>query len=270
MRITNNLPAINAQRNLYTNEAHGAKTREKLASGLAINRASDNAAGLAISEIMRSQILGLSQATRNSQDGISMVQTAEGGLSESSSILTRMRELSVQAANGTYTDNDRKSIQDEIDQLKGELNNIANNTTFNNKNLLNGSLNTSVQTGANESDRMAFSIGNMNTSGLGVSALDVTTAESAGKAISSIDSAIAGLSSQRSGIGSIQNHLEHTINNLRVAQENQVAAESRIRDADMAAEMMDLSRSDILSQASTAMAAQANQQPQQVLNLLSR
>ena len=287
MRINQNISAMNTHSRLT--QANNAKSNSlaRLSSGLRINRAGDDAAGLAISEKMRGQIGGLNQAVRNAQDGISLIQTAEGGLNETHSILNRMRELAVQAANDTYTDEDRGEIQKEIVALRDEISRIASDTTFNTRNLLKveeGEDNNSFtfQVGANEGQAITITVGDMQAESLGnfvdggtdpdtgvmISAIDVSSQEDATEAISSIDAAIGQVSEQRSALGAAQNRLEHTINNLTATSENLAAAESRIRDVDMAQEMMEFTKNNILSQAATSMLAQANQTPQQVLQLL--
>ncbi|MFC0477857.1 flagellin [Robertmurraya beringensis] len=370
MRINHNIAALNTYRQLNSASTAQSKSMEKLSSGLRINRAGDDAAGLAISEKMRGQIRGLEQASRNSQDGISLIQTAEGALNETHDMLQRMRELAVQANNDTNNGDDRKAIQDEIKQLNSEIDRIANKTTFNTKNLLDGSLGAKVKTGAgsqatltgsgvtanltgldngktisftaaatgitakvdgvsqtislgasvsagsslnfdklgfslnfsstfttasmnskslqtdgtqakfqigaNEDTTLAINIGNMKSTALGsgnagttatVSAVNVET-NSFDNDIKVIDQAIKQVSSERGKLGSWQNRLEHTINNLNTSSENLTAAESRVRDVDMAKEMMTQTKNSILSQAAQAMLAQANQQPQGVLQLL--
>jgi flagellin len=269
MKINHNLPAMNTQYNQYSNNKLNAKAAEKISSGRGINKAADNAAGLAIVAAMANQIGGLTQATQNSQDAVSLVQTADGALNESQSMLNRINVLSVQAANSTYTDSQRGMIQDEITQLQGGLNDIANTTSFNNQNLLNGSAtNMTFQTGANELNNMTASIGNMNSVTLGVSTIDVTNAASAGKAITSAQQASSVVSSQRSSLGAYQNRLQDNINGLGNAVENQTASLSGIQDADTAAAIMDYTKSNILQQTNNAMMAQANKQPSQVLRLL--
>ncbi|KOP77744.1 flagellin [Lysinibacillus sp. FJAT-14745] len=275
MRIQHNISALNTHRNLTFNNAQASKNLEKLSSGYKINRAGDDAAGLAISEKMRSQIKGLDMATKNSQDGISLIQTAEGALNETHAILQRMRELSVQSRNGTNEDLDRGFLNDEVTQLKEEIKRIADTTEFNNKKLLNGNLSGAnktlvLQIGANQGQTMSLSIGNMTTASLSTSlnAGSISTQSGASKYIKSVDDAIEKVSKQRSKLGAVQNRLEHTINNLGAASENLSAAESRIRDTDMAKEMMDFTKNNILMQAAQSMLAQANQQPQGVLQLL--
>lgn len=382
MRINNNIAALNTYRGLTTNTAATSKSLEKLSSGLRINRAGDDAAGLAISEKMRGQIRGLNMAQKNAQDGISLIQTAEGALTETHSILQRMRELAVQSSNDTNTDADRAELQKEVDQLVEEIDRIANTTEFNTKKLLNGDLsgvntedafavinekssdvfssvtfatsgttvddnsynvriasqqtgtstfvvewtdqkgNTGTvtidgsttstftignnvrgaeltlttlstlsigkeatittratvtdvdddsltyQIGANSSQTMRVGIEDMSAAALNVDGIKVDSAAAAEASISAINAAIEDVSGQRAKLGAFQNRLEHTINNLGAASENLTAAESRIRDVDMAKEMMDFTKNNILTQAAQAMLAQANQQPQGVLQLL--
>jgi len=361
MRINHNISALNTYNKLSSNTAATSKSLEKLSSGLAINRAGDNAAGLAISEKMRGQIRGLDQASANANDGISLIQTAEGALNETHSILQRMRELSVQSSNDTNTDDDRAEIQKEIVQLNSEIDRIADDTTFNTKKLLSGNLGGTVdqdsatttvlavtgvatatttgaaadtytitsgaageltmtntagtktqtitnangaqslnftdfgitietnagytadaavgdvvvnagsikfQIGADEGQDMDLAINDMSASALGVDTIDLSTQAGASTAITDVDNAIKSVSSERAKLGAVQNRLEHTINNLGTSSENLSSAESRIRDVDMAAEMMEFTKNNILSQAAQSMLAQANQQPQGVLQLL--
>ena len=273
MIINHNLNALNAHRQMGINNANSGKAMEKLSSGLRINRAGDDAAGLAISEKMRGQIRGLDQASRNAQDGISMIQTAEGALNETHSILQRMRELAVQSASDTNTDDDRAEIQLEIADLIEEIDRIATTTQFNSQNLLDTTGGTTgaftFQIGSNEDQTITVTFADMQSSALGVDAIDVSTGATAGTAaITTIDTAIKKVSDERAQMGAKQNRLEHTINNLGTSSENLTAAESRIRDVDMAKEMMNFSKNNILNQAAQAMLAQANQQPQNVLQLL--
>lgn len=275
MRINNNLMAMNTHRQLGINSNAGAKSIEKLSSGLRINRAGDDAAGLAISEKMRGQIRGLNQASRNSQDGISMVQTAEGALNETHAILQRMRELTVQASNDTYTPEDRKTIGAEVTQLESEITRISEQTEFNTKTLLNGDQSSiKLQVGANSGQNVTFSIGNMSSNSLVVSGVGASIGHSAATAdiitakVEVINTALTKVSSERAKLGSIQNRLEHTIKNLDTSSENLQASESRIRDVDMAKEMMNFTKNNILQQAAQSMLAQANQAPQGVLQLL--
>ncbi|KIZ50053.1 flagellin [Bacillus safensis] len=322
MRINHNIAALNTLNRLSANNGASQKNMEKLSSGLKINRAGDDAAGLAISEKMRGQIRGLEMASKNAQDGISLIQTAEGALTETHSILQRVRELVVQAGNtGTQQGEDLAAIKDEITALVEEVDGISNRTEFNGKKLLNGTFNGVVtpgtpaipptdpddpstgtpavpatpgdalvfQIGANATQQIKVSIQDMSAAALGVT--DADGAVETGKSVKDIDvskfetiaadddggfddqlaivdGAIKQVSAQRSKLGAAQNRLEHTINNLGASSENLTAAESRIRDVDMAKEMSEFTKNNILSQASQAMLAQANQQPQNVLQLL--
>ncbi|WP_060788341.1 flagellin N-terminal helical domain-containing protein [Geobacillus zalihae] len=268
MRINHNIAALNTYRQLTAGTNAASKNMEKLSSGLRINRAGDDAAGLAISEKMRGQIRGLEMAAKNSQDAISLIQTAEGALNETHAILQRMRELAVQGANDTNTTADRNQIQQELNQLLSEIDRIADTTQFNTKNLLDGSFTGTFQVGANDGQVIALSITAMDTSGLGIGSISVDSNANASASMSLIDAAIAKVSTERSKLGAYQNRLEHTINNLQTSAENLTAAESRIRDVDMAKEMMEFTKNNILTQAAQAMLAQANQQPQSVLQLL--
>lgn len=368
MRINNNIAAMNTYSRLSSAQGAQAKSLEKLSSGLRINRAGDDAAGLAISEKMRGQVKGLNQAVRNAQDGISLIQTAEGGLNETHSILQRMRELTVQSQTDTNTDDDRAALNQEFQALKSEITRIGETTQFNTKPLLSGSLKTSIanaatnltpgtgiesittngakvetgytlqsnaagteltlsnaalgleekvtitkptgfeskevsfgslginvkvnsalaeisanntfdvtgtgsvslKIGANNAtgDSLTVDINDMTAAGLGVDAATIATKGGADSALSSLDGAIKSVSDERAKLGAFQNRLEHSINNLTTTSENLSAAESRIRDVDMAKEMMEFTKNNILNQASTAMLAQANQMPQGVLQLL--
>jgi flagellin len=271
MRINSNVEAFNAQRNLAFTATVFGKSVEKLSSGFRINRAADDAAGLSISEKLRSQIRGLAQAQRNAQDGISLVQTAEGALNEQHAILQRMRELAVHSSNGTLTDADRTQIQSEFDALSTELTRISEWTTFNGKKLLDGTLSLTLQIGSNNATAEQMTVAlttDMDATGLGLGTTSLATQGAAQTAIVTIDAAIGTVSTTRSTFGALQNRLEHTIANLSVAEENLVAAESRIRDVDMAEEMVNFTKTQILQQAGTAILAQANQAPQGVLALL--
>lgn len=276
MRINNNISAMNTYSKLTSAQTAQSKSLEKLSSGLRINRAGDDAAGLAISEKMRGQIRGLNQASRNSQDAISMIQTGEGALNETHSILQRMRELAVQSSNDTNTADDRAEIQLEVDDLIDELDRIATTTQFNGMNLLDvtgGAGGTTgdftFQIGANKDQTLMVTFNDMQAAALGVDSIDLgADAATSTLAIETIDSAIKLVSDERSKLGAKQNRLEHTINNLNASSENLQAAESRIRDVDMAKEMMEFTKNNILNQAATSMLAQANQQPQGVLQLL--
>jgi flagellin len=285
MIINHNISSMNALRNLNINSSAMSKTMERLSSGYRINRAADDAAGLAISEKMRAQISGLRQAQRNAQDGISLIQTAEGALNEVHSMLRRIRDLAVQASNGTYTDADKAEIQKEVKNLIGEISGIAVRTEFNTMKLLNFTGVTSktftFQVGANDEQTISIDLKDMRPESLEikdftvleikdftVSGASITTVSGASITLKTIDNAISVVSSFRSDLGAVQNRLEHTINNLAVSEENLQAAESRIRDADMAAEVAELTKAQILQQAGTAMLAQANMKSQSVLSLL--
>lgn len=269
MIINNNIPALNTHRQMGINQNAMQKSMEKLSSGLRINRAGDDAAGLAISEKMRGQIRGLDQASRNAQDGISLIQTAEGALDETHNILQRIRELSVQSSTDTNTDADRVELQKEVTALLAEVDRIADNTEFNTQKLLNGEYEEKVfHIGANEGQVLEVSIGDMTSTALSIDAIDISDQTGANTAIGALDAAIESVSSQRADLGALQNRLEHTISNLDNSSENLSAAESRIRDVDMAKEMMEMTRANILSQASQSMLAQANNTPQSVLQLL--
>ena len=275
MVVQHNMQAMNANRQLGVTTDGQKKVTEKLSSGYKINRAADDAAGLTISEKMRSNIRGLTQASANAQDGVSCVQTAEGALTEVHSMLQRMNELAVKAANGTNTSADRTAIQSEISALSSEISRVAQSTQFNTLNLLNGSFASgkTIQVGAANVDkqRITIKIAKMDATTLGVkaSAISVATEGGARSAISKITAAIAIVSKQRSDLGAVQNRLEHTIANLDNVVENTTAAESQIRDTDMAKTMVEYTKNNILSQAGTAMLAQANQSTQNVLSLLS-
>ncbi|MEO2207510.1 flagellin [Paenibacillus pabuli] len=254
MIINHNLPAVNTHRNMGLNNTAASKNMEKLSSGLRINRAADDAAGLSISEKMRGQIRGLEQAQRNVQDGISFAQTAEGAMNEVSSMLTRMKELNVQKENGTYSDSDKSNINAELNQLGSQIDAIMTNTTFNGINITDD-----VVVQADDSN---FQITITGVSTTGFSGLSSATN------LSSVSDAITAVAKQRSNLGAVQNRLEYTSNNLGTTVENLTASESRIRDTDMAKEMVALSKNNILLQASQSMLAQANSAPQGVLSLL--
>ena len=274
MVVQHNLQAANTNRQLGITTSAQAKSTEKLSSGYKINRAADDAAGLSISEKMRSQIRGLNKASSNAQDGVSLVQTAEGALNETHSILQRMNELATQAANGTNTTVDRSAIKAELDQLTSEIDRIQSTTQFNTMNLLDGTFSGTtnkmkLQVGALSGQSIDFSIANMCASKIGLkAALSVSTFTKAGSYIKSVTDAIEVVSKQRSAMGAIQNRLEHTIANLDTTSENTQSAESRIRDTDMASEMVTYSKNNILAQAGQSMLAQANQSTQGVLSLL--
>ncbi|WP_312067769.1 flagellin [Exiguobacterium sp.] len=296
MRITNNVQALKAYRNLSINQTNVKTTMDKLSSGQKINRGADDAAGLAISEKMRNRLKALDKAEQNVLDGVSMIQTAEGGLSETHNLLQRMRELAVQAGNGTLATEDRSAIQEEINQLTNEVSRIAKTTQFNGKELLSGKFNDAdsalfIQTNAGANEGISITINDMQALAIGVSsttqadpsirpldfssgdapeyALSVMTATDANDAISHYTKAIDTISQQRSQLGAIQNRFEATSSVLSVSVENLTASESRIRDTDMAREMMEYAKYNILNQSGMAMIAQANALPQGVLQLLN-
>jgi len=281
LRIQNNVEAFNAHRQLTGTAAKAAKSMEKLSSGYRVNRAADDAAGLAISEKMRGQIGGIAQAQRNAQDGVSLVQTAEGALNEVHSMLQRVRDLRVQFENGTLSADDKSAILSEVKQLSTEMADIQSTTEFNDIKLLQGDINGTVtgttadisfQVGANGSETITVTTVDLNgANGLGsIDGLSAATgtAEFSAITLDAIDTAINKVSTIRSDFGAVQNRLEHRLNNLSTYQENLVASESRIRDVDMAAEMVNFTKLGILQQAGTSMLAQANQSPQGVLSLL--
>jgi flagellin len=293
MRINHNIAALNTYRQLSNASNAQGKSMEKLSSGLRINKAGDDAAGLAISEKMRGQIRGLDMAAKNAQDATSMIQTAEGALNETHSILQRMRELAVQSSNDTNTDTDRSRLQEEVDELAKEITRISNTTEFNTQKLIDGTKDSNgigasltFHIGANASQNITLDIGAMDAKTLGVddttgtaatgaggdavtnAGIDISSQGAADTAITAIQDAIDTVSAERSKLGAYSNRLEHTVNNLGTSSENLTAAESRIRDVDMAKEMMSQTKNSILSQAAQAMLAQANQQPQGVLQLL--
>ena len=269
MVVQHNLTAMNTNRQLGITTTAQSKSTEKLSSGYKINRAGDDAAGLSISEKMRSQIRGLDKASANAADGISAIQVAEGALNETHSILQRMNELATQAANDTNTATDRTAIDAEMDELVAEIDRIQSTTQFNTMNLLDGSFTgKNLQVGALKGQNIAISIGKMDKTELGVQSLNVTDNAQAGTSMQAIQDAIETVSTQRSNLGALQNRLEHTIANLDTTSENTSSAESRIRDVDMAKEMVTYSKNNILAQAGQSMLAQANQSNQGVLSLL--
>lgn len=271
LRIYNNVEAANAHRVLSNTNNALSKSMERLSSGLRINRAADDAAGLAVSEVMRSQIRGMSVASRNAQDGVSMVQVADGALGNVGDMLQRVRDLAVQASNGTLTDAQRANLDAEVQQILSEINTTGSDTEFNGIKILSGSVATSavtLQVGANGGQVIAFTIGTISTTALTLNGLAVSTATAASAAIASIDSAISTVTAQRASLGAVQNRLELTISRLGLTSENLQAAESRIRDADMASEMISFTKNQILQQSGMAMLSQANSAPQSVLSLL--
>jgi flagellin len=262
LRIQNNVEALGAHRNLTATAGHIAKSMERLSSGYRINRAADDAAGLAISERMRSQIRGLGQTTRNIQDGVSLVQTAEGNLDEVHSMLQRVRELAVQYKNGTLSSSDQAAIQTEVNQLASEIERIGTSAKFNGITLLAASGTVTFQVAVNDGDSITVSTISLGSTVGTFTGLSTTTA------ISAIDAAITAVSAARATFGAVQNRLEHSLSANAVYRENMVAAESRVRDVDMASEMVDFTKFQILQQAGTSMLAQANQAPQGVMSLL--
>jgi flagellin len=265
LRIQNNIEAFNAHRNLVSTQSAAQKSMERLSSGFRINRAADDAAGLAISEKLRAQIGGVGQAQRNAQDAVSLVQTAEGALGEVHSMLQRVRDLAVQYNNGTLSTSDKAAITAEVGQLCAEIDRIGSDTKFNQIALLTGSAAITFQVGAEDGQTIV-----VNAVALFSSANVDPTLFSFGTTVTlaSIDAAIDNVSAARATFGSVQNRLEHTMNNLATYEENLTASESRIRDIDMASEMVNFTKNNILQQAGTSMLAQANQAPQSVLSLL--
>lgn len=271
LQIATNVGALNAYRNLSVNQNDVSKSLEKLSSGLRINRAADDAAGLAISEGLRSQVNGLNVAARNAQDGISVIQTAEGALTEVHSILQRVRDLAVQAGSDSNNVESRDAIKTEINTLGNELTRVAASTNFNGIKLLDSASTLTFQVGAGSEaaeDQIAVTLTNFSALGTTISGLTVDSAATALAAIATVDTQITGVSTARAGLGAVQNRFESTINSLQVSAENLAAAKSRIADTDMAAEMVKYTASNILQQAGTAMLAQANQSGQGVLQLL--
>ncbi|MBN2544382.1 MAG: flagellin [Spirochaetes bacterium] len=286
MIINHNLSAINANNRLHFTDIQTTKSMEKLASGIRINRAGDDASGLAVSEKMRSQIRGLNQAQRNSENGISFIQTAEGYLQESQDVIQRMRELAIQAANGIYSAEDRMMIQIEVSQLVDEVDRVASHAQFNGMNMLTGRFGNPLiggviqgsmwfHIGANMDQRERVFIGTMSAKGLGLRNLSsneiitISTPESANMSIGMLDKALMKINKQRADLGGYQNRLEYTAQGLAIASENLQAAESVIRDTNMASAMVEYVKNSILLQSGNAMLAQANQKPQTVLQLLN-
>ena len=273
MVIQHNIAAINSYRNLSTNQSALSKNLEKLSSGYRINRAGDDAAGLAISETMRSQINGLNQAVNNANDAIGLIQTAEGAMTETHSMLQRMKTLTTQAANGTYTATARGNIKAEIDALSAEITRIASTTEFNgekplNPNTKNSNLTFYIGASAAKANAMTVAQQTMTADALKVKDIEVSTTTEAFQAMKSIDAAIETVSTYRATLGAAQNRLEHTVNNLKVTSENITSAESRIRDTDMADEITAYTKNNILLQAAQSMLSQSNAMPQGVLSML--
>ena len=267
MRINTNVNAMIATNQMSKNTALAGSSMEKLSTGLRITKAGDDAAGLAVSEKMRAQIRGMEQAERNVQDGISMVQTAEGALEEAGNIAQRMRELGVQAGNDTLSDDDRTKVKEELKQLQDEMKNISEETKFNGKQLLNTAGTFTIQAGANSETRK-IATADLSSIANGLSTITVSSSTDAQSFVTKVDKALSSINDARSALGAMQNRLEYTANNLTTSTENLTAAESRIRDVDVAKEMVTLSKLNILNQASQAMVSQAKQQPESVSQLL--
>ena len=269
MVVQHNLRAMNSNRMLGVTSSQQSKSTEKLSSGYKINRAADDAAGLAISEKMRKQIRGLTKAVSNAQDGISCVQTAEGALAEVHDMLQRMNELALQSANGTNSSKDKDYLQAEVKQLKSEINRIANTVSFNDQKLIDADKTIDLRVGFDATnEKISLEFKAMNSAGIGIASIDIGNSGDVDDAIDKISDAINSVSEMRSDLGAVQNRLEHTVNNLNNIVENTQAAESQIRDTDMASEMVKYSNNNILAQAGTAMLAQSNQANQNVLSLL--
>ena len=267
MRINTNLNAMIATNQMSKNTALAGSSMEKLSTGLRITKAGDDAAGLAVSEKMRAQIRGMEQAERNVQDGISMVQTAEGALEEAGNIAQRMRELGVQAGNDTLSDDDRTKVKEELTQLQDEMKKISEETKFNGKKLLNTAGTFTIQAGANSETR-TITTADLSSIANGLSTITISSSSQAQSFVENVDKALTSINDARSALGAMQNRLEYTANNLTTSTENLTAAESRIRDVDVAKEMVTLSKLNILNQASQAMVSQAKQQPESVSQLL--
>jgi flagellin len=272
LKLATNVASIKAQRNLTRSERTLSTAMGRLSSGLRINTAADDAAGLAVSEKLRANVRGLAQAQRNANDGISMLQTAEGAMNEVSDMMIRMRELSVQAANGTLGDNERLALDDEFNELRSEIDRIANSTKFAGTNLLDGSMSQTFQVGVSNTsnDQIFVSMATVTSgaAGLNIASAGVSTISDAQTALASLDTAISTISSRRGTLGAKQNRLQVTINNLSAMHENLSAANSRIRDADIAQESADFTRGQILMQAGVSVLAQANSLPSMALNLI--
>src|SRR3712207_2949996 len=267
LRINNNVEAFNAHRQLVGTSAKMSKSMERLASGYRINRGADDAAGPAISEKLRSQIRGLNQAQRNAQDAVSLVQTAEGSLTEVHNMLQRVRELAVQYKNGTLSTSDKAAIQSEVNQLASEIERIGQRAQFNGTAVLNTTASITFQIGANDGESISVAMISLGAS-VGTLAFELNSSTTAATDIAQIDAAINAVSAQRATFGAVQNRLEYTMNNLATYAENLVASESRIRDVDMAHEMVEFTKLQILQQAGTSMLAQANQSPQGILSVV--
>ena len=267
MRINTNLNAMIATNQMSKNTALAGSSMEKLSTGLRITKAGDDAAGLAVSEKMRAQIRGMGQAERNVQDGISMVQTAEGALEEAGNIAQRMRELGIQAGNDTLSNEDKSKVKEELLQLQDEMKKISEETKFNGKKLLNTAGTFTIQAGANSETRK-IATADLSSIANGLSTITISSSAQAQSFVENVDKALTSINDARSALGAMQNRLEYTANNLTTSTENLTAAESRIRDVDVAKEMVTLSKLNILNQASQAMVSQAKQQPESVSQLL--
>jgi flagellin len=268
LRINTNVAALNTSRVLRTSTSALNRSLERLSSGLRINRAADDAAGLAIADGFQSQVRGTQVAQRNSQDGVSLVQTAEGSLSETTNILQRVRELAVQAANGTQSTNNRASLDNEVQQLLQQIDDIATDTEFNGIRVLSSAQTVTLQAGPNPSQTLVISVNGAKTNDIGINTVNVSSVASAVSAISTIDTALQSVSTLRSNLGALQNRLQFTINTLSIQEENATASESAIRDADIAQETIKFTRNQILVSAGTSVLAQANVVPQTALSLL--
>jgi flagellin len=268
LRINTNVPALNAGRILRRSTSSLNKSLERLSSGLRINRAADDAAGLAIAEGFRSQVMGTGVAQRNAQDGVSLVQTAEGALSETTNILQRIRELAVQSANGTQSTDNRTALNTEVQQLLAQIDDIALDTEFNGIRVLSAAQTVTLQSGANPGQTLAVAVSGAKTVDLGVSSVAVSSVALAVSAISTVDMALRSVNTLRSSLGAMQNRLEFTINTLAIQEENASSSESMIRDANIAQETIDFTRNQILVSAGTSVLAQANVVPQTALQLL--
>lgn len=269
LRINTNVASLNAQKNLEGVSTRLSGNYQRLSSGLRITKASDDAAGLGLSEKMRAKIMSYDQSSRNTQDGISFVQTAEGALEETGNLLNRIRELAVQAANGTLGTSERSTINTEVQSLIGEIDRISSTTEFNGVNLLDGSTTTaSIQVGINANQTIDIGLQNSSATTLAVNAVSTTSVALANTAITAVDAAITTLNTARGRLGASQNRLQSAFSTIQTARENLTASESRIRDVDFAAETADLTRNSILQQAATSVLQQANTQPQIALSLL--
>ena len=267
LRINTNVSALDTHRNLMTLDTEMSTSLQRLSSGLRINRASDDAAGLSIGMTLDTQVRGLGQALNNAQDGINLINTADGAMGEITDILQRMRELAVESANGTLTNSDRTATSQEYNSLMSEIDDISSYTTFNGYSLVSIAQTFTFQVGANNGQTLAVSTTAITSGGLTLTGTDTSTQTAAQNAITSLDTAIAAVDAARGQLGAASNRLTHTINNISVSQENLSAAESQIMDTDMAAEMTNLTREQILTQSATAMLSQANAAPQSILSL---